>query len=966
VSKVAKNSLQRLADEGQSVWYDNLSRELLRRGELTRLIGLGVLGVTVNPTIFEKAVSEGDAYDDEIRELALAGRSTEEIYDQLISDDVRSACDELRAVYEQTDARDGYVSLEVSPELARDPRNTVAAAGRYWKGVDRPNLMIKIPATKEGVGAVEEALFQGFNVNVTLIFAVSRYQEVMEAYCRGLERRLAAGQGIARMRSVASFFVSRVDTEADSRLDALAAQAEGEHKSDLEAARGKAAIANAAVAYQAFEEVFRGERFRALEAAGASVQRPLWASTSTKNPAYRDVLYCEELIAKDTVNTMPPSSIEAFLDHGQVRATLLGHIPEAGPELDHLREIGVDIDDVTAVLEVKGVRSFAESMDKLLAEIGAKRATFAGQGLVASPRTQVSSTAVLAQVDPRQAEEAIAQASSQLQSDNALARLWNRDTSLWPGDEAERAAMAERMGWLDEPQRQRAALAELHTYSSWVRDQGFSHAVLVGMGGSSLCPEVLRQTFGVRPGFPDLIVLDSTDPDQIQSVVDRIDPASTLLLVASKSGGTTETLCHCSFFHSRWQAAIGEGAGEHCVAITDPGTGLEKLARDLSFHQIWSANPAIGGRYSALSDFGLVPAATMGIDLDQLLAGAVSMSAACFPGDASASDRSPGSQLGAALAGAAAVGRNKVTIVADPGLSSLPIWIEQLLAESTGKLGKGLVPVVGEPLGEAPEYGEDRLFIYLEMEGSDSQTTTENWLNALAADGHPVVRIPTAHVLDLGAEFYRWEVATALAGALIRIDPFDQPNVQESKDNTTRLLEGWEKDGRLPEPGIDLIDGAVRVAGAPGASSLEQAVTGWLDGLRPPWYLGLMAYLPMRPDHPEDEALIGRLRLAVLRATGCATTFGYGPRFLHSTGQLHKGGPETAAFLQITGVRHTDLAIPERAYSFGILQQAQALGDYQALTGRGRRVLRVRCEDVSRGLRQLTEVVERLMAPVVN
>jgi hypothetical protein len=312
------------------------------------------------------------------------------------------------------------------------------------------------------------------------------------------------------------------------------------------------------------------------------------------------------------------------------------------------------------------------------------------------------------------------------------------------------------------------------------------------------------------------------------------------------------------------------------------------------------------------------------------------------------------------------VGRNKVTIVADPGLSSLPIWIEQLLAESTGKLGKGLVPVVGEPLGEAPEYGEDRLFIYLEMEGSDSQTTTENWLNALAADGHPVVRIPTAHVLDLGAEFYRWEVATALAGALIRIDPFDQPNVQESKDNTTRLLEGWEKDGRLPEPGIDLIDGAVRVAGAPGASSLEQAVTGWLDGLRPPWYLGLMAYLPMRPDHPEDEALIGRLRLAVLRATGCATTFGYGPRFLHSTGQLHKGGPETAAFLQITGVRHTDLAIPERAYSFGILQQAQALGDYQALTGRGRRVLRVRCEDVSRGLRQLTEVVERLMAPVVN
>jgi transaldolase/glucose-6-phosphate isomerase len=966
VSKVAKNALQRLADEGQSVWYDNLSRDLLRKGELKRLIGLGVLGVTVNPTIFEKAVSQGDAYDDEIRELALAGRSTEEIYDHLISDDVRSACDELQAIHQRTDARDGYVSLEVSPALARDPRNTVAAAGRYWKAVDRPNLMIKIPATKEGVGAVEEALLQGFNVNVTLIFAVSRYRAVMEAYCRGLERRLAAGLAIDRLRSVASFFVSRVDTEADSRLDALAEHAEGERKAALEAARGTAAIANAAVAYQAFEEVFRGQRFRALEAAGASVQRPLWASTSTKNPAYRDVLYCEELIAKDTVNTMPPSSIEAFLDHGQVRPTLVGHIPEAGPQLDHLRELGVDIDDVTATLEVKGVESFADSMEKLLGEIGAKRATFAGQGLVASPRTQVSSTAILARVDPRQAEEAIAQAWSELESSNALGRLRDRDTSLWPGDASEHSAMAARLGWLDEPQRQRAALAGLRSYSSWVRDQEFSRSVLVGMGGSSLCPEVLRQTFGVRPGFPDLIVLDSTDSDQIQSVVDRIDPARTLLLVASKSGGTTETLCHCSFFYSRWQAAIGDRAGEHCVAITDPGTGLEKLAQDLNFHQIWSANPAIGGRYSALSDFGLVPAATMGIDLDQLLSGAVSMSEACFPEGAAASDRSPGAQLGAALAGAAAVGRNKVTIVADPALSELPIWIEQLLAESTGKLGKGLVPVVGEPLGEPPEYGDDRLFVYLELEGSEADPTTDNWLNTLSAKGHPVVRIATAHMLDLGAEFYRWEVATALAGALIGIDPFDQPNVQESKDNTARLLQSWEKDGRLPEPAIDLIDGSVRVAGAPGATSLEQAVAGWLEGLHPPWYLGVMAYLPMRPDHSEDEALIGRLRLGLVRATGCATTFGYGPRFLHSTGQLHKGGPETAAFLQITGVHRADLAIPDRPYSFGILQQAQALGDYQALTGRGRRVLRVRCEDVGRGLQQLTQVVERLMAPVAN
>lgn len=963
---MAENALQRLVGEGQSVWYDNLSRDLLRKGELNRLIRLGVLGVTVNPTIFEKAVSEGDAYDGEIRALALGGRSTEEIYDQLIAHDVRSACDELLATYRATDARDGYVSLEVSPALARDARNTVAAAGRYWTAVDRPNLLIKIPATAEGVGAIEEALFQGFNVNVTLIFAESRYRDVMEAYCRGLERRLEADLPIERLRSVASFFVSRVDTEADSRLDALAEHAEGEHRAELEGARGTAAIANAAVAYEAFLEIFHGDRFRSLAAAGAKVQRPLWASTSTKNPAYRDVLYCEELIAAETVNTMPPSSIDAFLDHGEVRPTLVGHIAGAAQELTHLRDLGVDIDEVTAVLEVKGVQSFSASMDKLLTEIGAKRASFAGQGLVASPRTQVSSTAILARVEAGSAGHAMAEATSQLQSSGAATRLRDRDTTLWPGDDAARQAMADRLGWLDEPQRQRASVGGLHSYSSWVRDQGFSHAVLVGMGGSSLCPEVLRQTFGVRPGFPNLIVLDSTDPDQIQSVLARVDPARTLLLVASKSGGTTETLAHCSFFHSRWQAAIGARAGEHCIAITDPGTKLEKLARDLNFHQVWSANPAIGGRYSALSDFGLVPAATMGIDVDQLLAGAISMSEACFPERSVASDRNPGAQLGAVLAGCAAEGRDKVTILANPALSELPTWIEQLLAESTGKLGKGLVPVVGEPLGEPREYGGDRLFVYLELEGDEADSATESWLSSMSAAGHPVVRVPTAHLLDLGAEFYRWEVATALAGALIGIDPFDQPNVQESKDNTARLLEGWERDGRLPEPAIDLIDGSVRVAGAPGATSLEQALLGWLEGLGPPWYLGVMAYLPMRPDHPEDAARIGRLRAGLLRASGCATTFGYGPRFLHSTGQLHKGGPETAAFLQITGVHHADLAIPGRPYTFGTLQQAQALGDYQALTGRGRRVLRVRCEDVGRGLEQLTQVVERLLAPVAN
>ncbi len=960
---MAKTSLQRLGDEGQSVWYDNLSRDLLRQGELRRLIGLGVVGVTANPTIFEKAVSQSEAYDDEIRRLALAGRSAEEIYDQMIVDDVRSACDELRAVHEASQGTDGFVSLEVAPDLAHRPEETVEAAKRYVAAVDRPNLMIKIPGTVEGVAAVEEALFQGLSINVTLIFAVARYRAVTEAYCRALERRLEAGLPIRQLRSVASFFVSRVDTEADSRLGDMASAAGAELRRELEACQGKAAIANAAVAYEAFAEVFRGERFRALAQAGAAVQRPLWASTSTKNPAYRDVLYCEELIAPDTVDTMPPSSIEDFLDHGRVRPTLVDHIPDAARELERMRRLGVDIDDVTAVLETKGVESFAASMTKLLQEVDVKRAKFAGRGLVASPRTQVSSTPVLATLEAGQAADSIADAGRRLAEENAAARLWDHDVDLWPGDAAARQEIGHRLGWLGEPERQRATVGRLREFQGWVRDQNLSHALLVGMGGSSLCPEVLRATFGPQPGFPELLVLDSTSPDQIESVRRAIDPARTLLLVASKSGGTAETLAHCSFFHALWEQALGADAGNHCVAITDPGTGLEKLAHDLNFHQVFAANPDIGGRYSALSDFGLVPAATMGVDLEQLLAGAISMTGACFSDAPSAPQPGPGAQLAAILAGAAAGGRDKVTVVADRGLAELPTWVEQLLAESTGKLGKGLVPVVGEPRMEASAYGADRLFVHLQLEG-DTEPEMGPWLDSLAAAGHPVARIPTAHPLDLGAEFYRWEVATALAGSLIGIDAFDQPNVQESKDNTAKLLQQWEAQGRLPEPAVDVIDGAVRVAGAPGAGSLEQALAEWLRGLAPPYYLAVMAYLPMRPDHPEDATVIERLRAGLVRASGCATTFGFGPRFLHSTGQLHKGGPATAAFLQITGANQVDLDIPGKPYSFGVLQQAQALGDYQALTGRQRRVLRVRCDDVGRGLSQLAEAVERLRVAV--
>ena len=956
---MAENTLRQLADHGQSVWYDNLSRDLISSNGLRELIDLGVAGVTANPTIFEQAVSGSDAYDVEIAGLSREGLSDEEIYDRLIVEDVRAACDILAGVHRRSGGRDGYVSLEVAPRLAHDTAATVAAAQRYRQLVGRENLMIKIPATPEGVPAVEEAIAQGLNVNVTLIFAVERYREVMEAYCRGLERRLAAGLDVSGTRSVASFFVSRVDTEVDRRLDRLAEGADADRARQLVAAHGTAAIINAALAYLAFEEVMRGPRFAALRGAGAHLQRPLWASTSTKNPAYRDVLYCEELIAPDTVNTMPPSSIRAFLDHGRVRDGLREHLPQAEANRAHLAELGIDLDDVTKLLEEQGVASFAASMDKLLAEVGGKRASLGAGRVVASPRTRFIATATTARLELGSTTAPVEEAAARLAASRATARLVAKDISLWPGDEAQREEMQHRLGWLDEPRRQQEAISRLKEHRSWVRDRGFRQALLVGMGGSSLCPDVLAKTFGAAPGFPELLVLDSTDPDQVSQLASGLDLERTLVIVSSKSGGTTETLSHLAYFHDLLVKAVGEKAGEHFVAVTDPGTPLEAKARGLGFHQVFSANPEIGGRYSALSDFGLLPAATIGVDLDQLLAAALAMAEAC-----SLAEGSPGEELAAVLAGAAASGRDKVTIAADPDLQALPVWIEQLLAESTGKEGRGLVPVVDEPMMEVAAYGADRLFIHLESGSANPDPKITAWLRELVGVDQPVVHLPAPHLLDLGAEFYRWEVATALAGSLLQIDPFDQPNVQESKDNTARLLAEYRSRGRLPEPNYDLASGELQLTGCPGAADLDSALRQWLAGVGRGWYVAVMAYLPMRPGHPEDPEEIARLRRALTLATGCATTFGFGPRFLHSTGQLHKGGPVTAAFLQITGSHHTAPAIPGGDYDFATLQSAQALGDYLSLTGRGRRVLRANLKDVGAGLLELTLGLERLLAPV--
>jgi transaldolase/glucose-6-phosphate isomerase len=935
------NPLQKLAARGQSVWLDYISRELVTGPELRRLLDQdNVTGLTSNPTIFEKAIAEGTDYDQHIMELIGEGLSDpSEIFLRLAISDIRRAADILHPVWERSHGADGYVSLELPPSLSHDTEGSVAMAREYWHRVDRPNLMVKVPATPEGVPAVEALIAAGININVTLIFALAAYETVIGAYIHGLERRLDAGEAM-NVHSVASFFVSRVDTAVDPLLEAKRRADPG--NTAVEALLGRAAIANARLAYAAFERHFRGDAFGRLRRAGAPVQRPLWASTSAKNPAYRDVLYAEALIGPDTVDTMPPSTIEAFADHGVVAGDTVREDP-AGAQgvFDRLEAAGVSMEAVTQELLDAGVRSFAASYDQLIDRIATKVDALRG-GFGARQQFHLGGAT----------REAATSGGGPI-----VERIWKRDADLWkPGDPAHATVIHNRLGWLDSPVAMRDRVTDLTSFAAEVRQEGFTDAVLLGMGGSSLCPEVLRTSFGPIAGFPVLHVLDTTDPQAVAALQERLDLRHSLFVVASKSGTTLETISHLAQF---WQAVTEAGVadpGRSFAAITDPGSPLAALGAERRFRRVFENPPDIGGRYSALSFFGLVPAALMGLDVAQLLDRALAMRASCAPGTP---DRlNCGLILGRAFSALQAQGRDKVTILASPRIAAFSLWAEQLIAESTGKEGRGLIPVGGEPVGDPGVYGGDRLFVALRLAGEDPGF--DAGVEKLVAAGLPVVDLELRDVYDLGAEFFRWEFATAVAAVSLHVDPFDEPNVKESKDNTRAVLEAYEKTGSLSDELPAARQGGILVYGGGPGSTAEEAVIGHLEQARPGDYVALMAYID--PTERGDAALEA-LRAAIRDAHTVATTVGFGPRFLHSTGQLHKGGPNTGVFLQLTAGHSAGPDIPGQKFGFATLIAAQAQGDLQSLRSHGRRVIRVDAGgDPVQAIEQLTRWVRAAAA----
>ena len=903
------NPIREIHKEGQSLWLDNIRRQLITSGELARLRDEGVTGVTSNPTIFEKAVSGSTDYDEALVRLVRRGRKPEEMLWDLMVDDISNGADILRPVFESTKGKDGYVSIEVSPVVARSTKRTIEMAADLRKRCGRPNVMVKIPATRQGLPAIQERIAAGSNINVTLIFSVERYARVVEAYLAGLEELARKGGDLSKVASVASFFVSRIDSKADKLLDAkIAASKDPKERKALERLLGRTGINNSKMAYLKFQELFSGPRWEALEKAGARPQRVLWASTSVKDPRYPDTMYVEELIGPETVNTVPPATLSAFREHGEVRRSLDENMDLAKRQLKELADAGISLDEITEACEVEGVDLFVKSFEGLLKVLKeAARAIKAGKG----PRQWHSLGAL---------EPAVEKRLTALQKADAPGRLWKQDGSLWAAGAAEKKEIERWLGWLNVAEKMQDQVPRLNEVAREAR--AYSDVVLLGMGGSSLGPDVLRLTFGPQKGRPALHVLDTTDPASVRALRSRIDPAETLFIVASKSGGTTETLSHFAYFWGEVSATPkgGRGAGRNFVAITDPGTSLENLAREHDFRWVFLNPTDIGGRYSVLSYFGLVPGALMGVDVGELLERAVEM-AHSSAGSVEAA-KNPGVWLGAVLGELCRQGRNKLTLITSPKVASFGYWVEQLIAESTGKEGKGIVPVEGEPVGSPKVYGDDRLFVHVRMDSDPDNAA----VRALEKAGQPVVTLTLRDKLDLGAEFLRWEIATAIAGSVIGIDPFDQPNVQESKDNTKRVLAEYRAKGRLPA--------AEAVPAAGSAAELRRL----LEKAKPGAYVALMAYTGRTTG---AEKAIREIRAAIRDARRVATTSGYGPRFLHSTGQLHKGGPKTGLFVQVVQDDARDVAIPGEPYTFSTLKQAQALGDLESLRSRKYPVVRV-------------------------
>jgi transaldolase/glucose-6-phosphate isomerase len=953
------NTLIKLLDYGQSYWLDNLSREKISSGELQKRVSeQGLRGITSNPSIFNEAITHGTAYDVFIKQLVKQGKGPKEIYDALTVKDVQDACDILDPVFQQSNGTDGFVSLEVGPEMARDSEGSMQEARRLHSAVGRANCLIKIPGTREGLPAIEQMLYEGININITLLFSIERYEEVARAYLKALQRRLEEGKPIDKVISVASFFLSRIDTLTDLVLSQyVLAPSQNKENSHPEKLLGKTGTASAVLAYQRYKEIFSSEEWKKLESRGAHVQRVLWASTSNKDILFDALRYVEPLIGNDTINTLPDKTITAFEEHGQLKRNRIEEgVTEAKEVFEDLRKLHIDLGMLTRQLENEGVQKFTEAFQKLMINIAAKRLKI----LEASGSSLNISSTVM--------EKDLKTLCASLDEKQAGRRLFAKDPGLWKTDPEQVQTIRDGLGWLMLPHDMLEGVDKFIAFANQIKEEGYTSTVLLGMGGSSLCSEVARETFGSSKGYPQLYVLDNTEPASIIELEKNIDIEKTLFIVASKSGSTLETNCFFRYFYEKLEKKVDGKAGKNFVAITDAGTSLVTLAEEYKFRKTFINAAGVGGRYSVLSDFGILPMALVGIDVKALLQSANQMMLSCssdVPVEAN-----PGLRLGALLGLAQRKGRDKITFVLSSSLSSFGYWVEQLLAESTGKEGKGLIPINGEELSSTEAYADDRVFVHIFLV-SDKNDIDEKKLQLLEKDGHPIVRIGLTDKIALGGAYYHWEIATAIAGMVIGINPFDQPNVAEGKKNTNNILDEWSKDGsfkklipKLDQEGIKLFVGKTMPQPEATQRSIRDLFNSFLGMARLHDYISILPYFQLTPSR---NVVMQAWRERMKSTLKEATTLLNGPRYLHSTGQLHKGGPGSGLYIMLVGDEGEDLSIPGQKYGFATLHRAQALGDFRSLDEKERRVIMIHLgENIDNGLAKLMECLQEIKGQQIS
>lgn len=870
------DSLKALHDQGVSIWLDNIRRNMLNNGKLERYIHENsVTGLTSNPTIFEHAIAAGDDYDETIRRhLNEASADFESIFFELALEDLTRAADLFALTYKQTNASDGFVSLELSPELADKTQASIEQARELAGRANRPNLLIKVPGTPAGIPAIEQLIYEGIPVNVTLLFSAKQYEAAAEAYLRGLERRHEENLPL-RVPSVASLFISRWDKATEGKLP-----------QDLQNQLG---IAVGRQAYCLYSKILQSARWKKLAEAGALPQRLLWASTGTKDPSLPEDYYVAGLTAMRTVNTMPEETLLAFAKSGRPGDPLPSDSDERSEStLKAISEAGIDVAALATQLQEEGKRKFSVSYHDLLARIEKKISQLR--------ETDEPEQEHLGDLDPE-----VQQTRSALLENNAVERIWRKDHTLWNPDPTE---ISNRLGWLDSPRQMLDELPRLHQFVDGLRQDGFTHVLWSGMGGSSLFPQVMQRSFPDASGLA-MTVLDTSNPVTIRTAAENIPAGKTLYVFASKSGGTLETRSHLDYFWSL------DPTPSRYAVVTDKGSELAKIGSERNFREVFYNNPDIGGRYSALSHFGLVAAALLGIDIRELLTRAQQMMLAC--GAERSTELNPGLLFGSAIGTLAKAGKEKLTLILPAEIESFGMWLEQLIAESTGKQDIGILPIAGEPIGRPEAYGEDRTFVCLGGESDRGE------LGSLRAAGHPVIHLPFVDRYSIGAECFRWEFAIAVAGKVLGINPFNQPNVEAAKKAAGQVLS----------------EGLPDIPVTPCSTAFKQIHHG--D------YVALQAYLDL---HSPQYSKLEQLRVQLRDHYQVGTTIGFGPRYLHSTGQLHKGGKANGVFLQVIDDLKPDLEVPGRQYTFGQLFEAQAAGDYMALKDRNRRVYRVALSDL--------------------